>query len=83
MGDVGDWGARVLVVMGSERGERKSAHGDGGDRFTGRPQFLDVGCLMPYLSVKKYGGGMCHRPWYWREHIPAKMARLAKGQTLE
>jgi hypothetical protein len=25
----------------------------------------------------------CHRPWYWREHIPAKMARLAKGQTLE
>jgi hypothetical protein len=58
MGDVGDWGARVLVVMGSERGERKSAHGDGGDRVTGRPQFLDVGCLMPYLSVKKYGGGM-------------------------
>jgi hypothetical protein len=27
--------------------------------------------------------GACHRPWYWREHIPAKMARLAKGQTLE
>ena len=26
---------------------------------------------------------ICHRPWYWREHIPAKMARLAKGQTLE
>jgi hypothetical protein len=26
---------------------------------------------------------ICHWPWYWREHIPAKMARLAKGQTLE
>jgi hypothetical protein len=21
----------------------------------------------------------CHRPWYWRESIPAKMARLAKS----
>ena len=25
----------------------------------------------------------CHRPWYWRESIPAKMARLAKSQSLE
>ncbi len=21
----------------------------------------------------------CHRPWYWRESIPAKMARLAES----
>jgi hypothetical protein len=21
----------------------------------------------------------CHRPWYWRESIPAKMARLTKS----
>ncbi len=26
---------------------------------------------------------LCHRPWYWWESIPAKMARLAKSQSLE
>jgi hypothetical protein len=27
-------------------------------RTLGWPQFFDVGCLRPYFSVKKYGGGM-------------------------
>ena len=23
---------------------------------------------------------VCHKPWYWRDRIPAKMARLAKAR---
>jgi hypothetical protein len=31
----------------------------------------------------RMGAKHCHRPWYWREDIPAKMAQLAKRQFLE
>jgi hypothetical protein len=30
-------------------------------------------------SGKKIASTECHRPWYWRESIPAEMARLAKS----
>ena len=42
---------------GARGGGRKSFHGDGGDRDTGLTPIFRC-CLMPYFSVKKYGGGM-------------------------
>ncbi len=40
-----------------------------------------TGSLAPLAYVKDFY--LCHRPWYWREDIPAKMARLAKSQSPE
>ena len=67
MGAVGSGGRIqrfVLSVRGckgfgrEQEGGRKSVHGGGGDRVTGLTLIFDVGCSMPYFSVKKYGGGM-------------------------
>ena len=45
--------------LGARGGGRKIVHNVGVDRDTaGLTLIFDVGCLMPYFSVKKYGGGM-------------------------